>query len=66
MGQILILSEKPSQSKKIAEAYEYKVHKDHLEIMPCDTFRNGTIVVHFLCHLVESYYPEDYSAELKE
>ncbi|WP_216776790.1 DNA topoisomerase (plasmid) [Metabacillus halosaccharovorans] len=66
MTKVLILTEKPSQSLKLAEAFRYQTHKDHIEILPCNTFENGAIVVNFLGHLLESYQPSDYKETFKE
>ena len=66
LTKVLILTEKPSQSLKLAEAFRYQTHKDHIEILPCNTFENGAIVVNFLGHLLESYQPSDYKETFKE
>ncbi|MED4587876.1 type IA DNA topoisomerase [Priestia flexa] len=61
-----LLCEKPAQARTYSECYEHKKHKDHIEIMPCNTFPNGAIVVWAIGHLAELAPPEKYKDEWKK
>lgn len=61
----VLLCEKPAQARTYSECYEHKKHKDHIEIMPCETFPKGAKVVWAIGHLTELAPPERYKDEWK-
>lgn len=60
MGRALIIAEKPSQAKKIAEAFSFQKKKDHFEILPCTQFPAGAIVTNAIGHICELAEPSEY------
>ncbi|WP_176551078.1 type IA DNA topoisomerase [Bacillus sp. AFS040349] len=53
MGKSLLIAEKPSQAKKIAEAFSYKSQSGYIEILPCDTFKEGALVTNAIGHILQ-------------
>lgn len=66
MGRPLIIAEKPSQARKIAEAFSYQKKKEHLEILPCSQFPSGAIVTNAIGHICELAEPSDYDEKYQK
>lgn len=63
---LTILAEKPSQAKAYASAFKIKERtKTHIEIEPCETFKDGAIITWAIGHLIELQSPSDYDEKFK-
>lgn len=64
MSKVTIFSEKPSQAKAYADAFQVKEkHKTYIELNPCDTFPQGATITWGVGHLVELQMPQEYKEE---
>lgn len=62
----VILAEKPSQAKAYASAFKIKNRtKTHIEIEPCEIFKDGAIITWAIGHLIELQSPADYDDKFK-
>lgn len=63
---LTILAEKPSQAKAYASAFKIKERtKTHIEIEPCETFKEGAVITWAIGHLIELQSPSDYDEKFK-
>ncbi|MGE6370582.1 DNA topoisomerase 3 [Planococcus kocurii] len=66
MSKPIILAEKPSQAKAYASAFTIKDRtKTHIEIKPCEIFKDGAIITWAIGHLIELQSPSDYDEKYK-
>lgn len=66
MSYPLLIAEKPSQAKLIAQAMPHKVNKEYIEVLPCNLMKNGGIITHAIGHLVELVPASSYDPKYKE
>lgn len=62
----ILFAEKPSQALDYANAFTIKEKKKtHIELSPCDTFKEGATITWGVGHLVELQMPQEYKEEWK-